>query len=51
MIFHKRTVAPQLDLLLNNINIEPVSNFTFLCIILDTSPSWKYYTKMIAIKI
>ena len=26
MIFHKRRVAPQLELLLNNIKIEPVSN-------------------------
>ena len=51
MIFHKRRVAPQLELLLNNIKIEPVSNFTFLGIILDTSLSWKYHTKMIAIKI
>ena len=37
MIFHKRRVAPQLELLLNNIKIEPVSNFMFLGIILDTS--------------
>ena len=51
MIFHKHRVAPQLDLLRNNIKIEPVSNFTFLGIILDTSLSWKYHTKMIAIKI
>ena len=51
MIFHKRRVAPQLDLLLNNIKIEPISNFTFLGIILDTSLSWKYHAKMIAIKI
>ena len=51
MIFHKRRVAPQLELLLNNITIEPVSNFTFLGIILDTSLSWKYHTKVIAIKI
>ena len=51
IIFHKRRVAPQLDLLLNNIKIEPVSNFTFLFIILDTSLSWKYRTKMIVIKI
>ena len=36
MIFHKHRVAPQLELLLNNIKIEPVSNFTFLGIILDT---------------
>ena len=28
MIFHKRRVAPQLDLFLNNIKIEPVSNFS-----------------------
>ena len=51
MIFHKRRDTPQLDLLLNNIKIEQVSNFTFLGIILDTSLSWKYHTKMIAIKI
>ena len=43
--------TPQLDLLLNNIKIELVSNFTFLGIILDSSLSWKYHTKMIAIKI
>ena len=36
MIFHECRVAPQLDLLLNNIKIEPVSNFTLLGIILDT---------------
>ena len=51
MIFYKRRVAPQLYLLLNNIRIEPVSNFTFLGIIIDPSLSWKYHTKMIAIKI
>ena len=51
MIFHKRRDVPQLDLLLDNIKIELVSNFTFLGIILDTSLSWKFHTKMIAIKI
>ena len=51
MIFHKRRDTPQLDLLLNNIKIELVSNFTFLGIILDSSLSWKKHTKMIAIKI
>ena len=51
MIFHKRRDTPQLDLLLNNIKIELVSNFTFLGIILDSSLSWKNHTKMIAIKI
>ena len=51
MIFHKRMNTPQLDFLLNNIKIEQVSNFTFLGIILDTSLSGKYHTKMIAIKI
>ena len=51
MIFHKRRDTPQLDLLLNNIKIEQVSNFTFLGIILDKSLSWKYHTKLIASKI
>ena len=52
MIFHNRRDTPQLDLLLNNIKIEQVSNFTFLDDnILDTSLSRKYHTKMIAIKI
>ena len=52
MIFHKRRGIPQLDLLLNNIKIELVSNFTFIGIILDSrSLSWKNHTKMIAIKI
>ena len=51
MIFHKRRDVPQLDLLLDNIQIELVSNFTFFGIILDASPSWKFHTKMIAIKI
>ena len=51
MIFHKRRDTPQLDLLLNNIKIDLVSNFTFLGIILDSSLSWKNHTKMIAIKI
>ena len=37
MIFHKRRDTLQLDLLLNNIKIELVSNFTFLGIILDSS--------------
>ena len=50
MIFHKRKDVPQLDLLLDNIKIELVRNFMFLGIILDTSLSWKFYTKMIAIK-
>ena len=45
MIFPKRRDTPQLDLLLNNIKIELVSNFTFLSIILDSSLSWKYHTK------
>ena len=51
MIFHRRSDVPRLDLLLDNIKIELVSNFTFLCIILDTSLSWKFHTKMIAMKI
>ena len=53
MIFHKHrdTPVPQLDLLLNNIKIEQISNFTSLGSILDISLSWKYHTKMIAIKI
>ena len=51
MIFHKRRDTPQLDLLLNNIKIDHVSNFTLFGIILDTSLSWKCHTKMIAIKI
>ena len=51
MMFHNCRHTPQLDLLLNNIKIEQVSNFTFIGIILDTSLSWKYHTKMIVIKI
>ena len=50
MISYKRRDAPQLDLLLNNIKIKQVSSFTFLGIVLDTSLSWKYRTKMIAKK-
>ena len=51
MIFHKRRDVPQLHLLFDIIQIELVSNFTFLGIILDPSLLWKFYTKMIAIKI
>ena len=51
IIFHKRRDVPDLNLSLNNINIESVSHFTFLGIILDTALSWKYHTNMIAIKI
>ena len=51
MGFHKRWDVPDLNLSLNNINIESVSHFTFLGIILDTALSWKYHTNMIAIKI
>ena len=51
MIFHKRRDVPDLNLSLNKINIESVSHFTFLGIILDTALSWKYHTNMIAIKI
>ena len=51
MIFYKRRDTPQLDLLLNNIKIEQVPNFTFLGIIFDTSLSWKCHTKIIAIKV
>ena len=51
MIFHKRRDTPQLDLLLNNIKVELVSNFRFLGIILDSPLAWKYHTKMIANKI
>ena len=51
MIFHKRRDVPQLDLLLDNIKIDLVLNFTCLGIILDTSLSWKFHPKMIAIKI
>ena len=36
MNFHKRRNTPQLDLLLNDMKIEQLSNFTFLNIILDT---------------
>ena len=39
MILHKRKNTTQLNLLLNNIKIEQVSNFTFLGINLDTSLS------------
>ena len=39
MIFHKRRDVPDLNLSLNNINIESVSHFTFLGIILDTALS------------
>ena len=41
MVFHKRRDVPELSLSLNNINIEPVSHFTFLGIILDTALPWK----------
>ena len=51
MIFYKRRDTSQLDLLLNHIKIEQVSNFKFLGNILDTSLSWKYHTKMFVIKI
>ena len=51
IVFHKRRDVPDLNLLLNNINIESVSHFTFLGIILDTALSWKYHTNMIVIKI
>ena len=52
MIFHKRRDTPQLDLLLNNIKIEQVSNFTFIGIILDTSLyHGNIRQKLIAIKI
>ena len=51
MVFHKRRDVPKLNLSLNNINIESVSHFTFLGIILDTALSWKYHINMIAIKI
>ena len=51
MVFHKRRDVPELNLSLNNINIESVSHFTFLGIILDTALSWKYHINMIAIKI
>ena len=39
------------DMLLNDIKIERVPNYTFLGIILDISLSWKHHTKMIARKI
>ena len=51
MFFHKRRDVPELNLSLNSINIESVSHFTFLGIILDTALSWKYHINMIAIKI
>ena len=51
MVFHKRRDVPDLNLWLNNINIEPVSHFTFLGIISDSAFSWKYHTNMIATKI
>ena len=34
MVLHERRDVPELNLSLNNINIEPVSHFTFLSIIL-----------------
>ena len=37
MNFHKRRDTPQLDLLLNDMKIEQLSNFTFFGTILDTS--------------
>ena len=51
MVFHKRRDVPELNLSFNNINIESVSHFTFLGIILDTAVSWKYHINMIAIEI
>ena len=51
MDFHKHRDVPDLNLLLNNINIESVSHFTLLGIIVDTALSWKYHTNMIVIKI
>ena len=39
MDLHKRRDVPVLNLLINNIDIESVSHFTFLSIILDTALS------------
>ena len=50
MLFHKGRDVPDPNLLLNNINIESISHFTFLGIILDITLSWKYHIDMINIK-
>ena len=48
MIFHrKRKHIPELKVLIDDCNIESVSSFHFLGIMLDQGLSWNYYVDLV----
>ena len=51
MLFHKRRTPPEINISINNSDIERVSQFTFLGIVLDETLSWKNHITMITNKL
>ena len=51
MLFHKKRTPPEINILINNSDIERVSQFTFLGIVLDETLSWKNHITMITNKL
>ena len=51
MLFHKKRTPSEINISINNSDIERVSQFTFLCIVLDETLSWKNHITMITNKL
>ena len=51
MLFHKKRTPPESYISINNSDIERVSQFTFLGIVLDKTLSWKNHITMITNKL
>ena len=51
MLFHKKRTPPEINISINNSDIERVSQFTFLGIVLDETLSWKNHITMITNKL
>ena len=51
MLFHKKRTPPEINISINNSDIERVSQFTFLSIVLDETLSWKNHITMITNKL
>ena len=52
MVFHKHPkVIPDLKIQMNNVEIDRVSEFNFLCVIVDEHITWKPHIEKIRVKI
>ena len=52
MVFHKHPkVIPDLRILMNNVEIDRVSEFNFLGVIVDEHITWKPHIEKIRVKI